>query len=177
MGSIVRRATNQYWVDNLPASAVGVTVAVGAPVKLDMLPQLAIDYAAQAKGATIMGVRGSIEAIQTAPAGTTPQGSLTAGFLVEGVTMPVADLDPTTVAGRQRSWMWQTDWYYLFNTSAEATATPTQMQESRREVAVKSKRIIPGNVETLFLVLGASGIGSTAAWRVRYHLRTLVRVP
>lgn len=177
MGSLVRRTTNQYWVDSLPAATGPLTVVVGTPLALPMLTNLGTDYQAQSKGATIMTIKGSITAIQIAPGGATPVGTLTAGFVVEGATIPAADLDPSTANGRQRSWMWQSDWYWNYGSTALATNTSVQVQESRREISVSSKRIIDANDDTLFLVLGASGIGSTASWAVKYHVRTLIRIP
>lgn len=171
IGSTIRRATNQYWVDaNQP---VTFTITGGVPNSVNLLANLTNDYQATAKGATILSVRGSIAAYATTTAAA-GDSNLTAGICVAALTTPIANLDPTTATGRQRAWMWQEDWLWPITTPA---AIASNVNEVRREVNVRSRRIMPSNEDALWLVLGSSPTASVQTWQVRWHMRILVRVP
>lgn len=170
-GPSIRRTTNQYWVDG--AATGGLTVTGGIPQIIRLDVNLATDYDATTKGATVLSVRGSITAFATTTAAAA-NCVLTAGILVDSNTTPVADLDPTTVRGRQRDWMWQTDWPWPLTTPA---AIAGQFMDARREIKVASRRIYNNNDDSLFLVLGSQPTVSVQTWQVFVHTRALIRVP
>lgn len=168
---LIRRATNQYWVDAIGVSSVAV--ASGAPVAIRLANvNLNGDYDAKLKGATIMVVRGSIAASADTTGGSAGS-TLVAGLLVDENSVTAANLDPTTASGRVRSWMDQQHWFYA---TAAASNPSGNVFEVRRDWNVKSRRIVPSNDHDLVLVLGANG-SATQSWEVRYHARILVRVP
>lgn len=172
IGSTIRRATNQYWID--ANGLVTLTVVGGTPQLVDLLNNnLSTDYQAKPKGATVLSVRGSMAAYATTTAAA-GDSTLTAGIMVQAPGAAIAALDPTTTAGRVQPWMWQTDWLWPITTPA---AIASNVNEVRREVNVRSRRIIPSNDQSLLLVIGASPTASVQTWQFRYHLRTLLRVP
>lgn len=170
-GSTIRRATNQYWID--APNLTGTTITGGAPQAFNLLSNLGNDYSVMPKGSTILAVRGSITAFATTTAAAA-NAYLTAGIVTASGSTPVAQLDPTTVAGRQRHWMWQTDWPWPLTTPA---AIAGQYVDARREVVVKSRRIMADNDEALFLVLGSAPTASVQTFQTIWHLRVLCRVP
>lgn len=170
--TLVRRATNQYWVDSNPQTLTQ-TVTGGAPVATNIITALAADYQALPKGATIMTVRGSISAVVTTVAANTDS-TLLAGLVVQATSSTAATLDPTTTTGRTQPWMWQTEWHWPMTAGSFVAGG---VAEARRELEVESKRIIPTNNDCLWLVLGAMPTVSVQTWAVRWHFRTLIRVP
>lgn len=171
--SIVRRTTNQYWVDYI-GLATGVTSV--APIAFNVLSNLATDYNEKTKGATVMSVKGSAFAAATNGAVTT-DAILIAGLVVADnlAAGSPANLDPTLTAGHVRPWMWQACWAKV-NTVADASALTQYIQEQHRVVDARVRRIIASNDESLWFAAGVSG-AATQSFNLRWHVRSLIRIP
>lgn len=171
-GSTIRRATNQYWVDTIVNTTGTVTSALGLAFDLG-IANLATDYDVKIKGATVMAVRGDIFASNVGTGSTNLDSVLVAAIGVTPTVATIAQLDPTLAIGRVRPWMWQSNWATF---TLASNGDFFGVEEVRRPVDVKVRRIVPSNDDTLSLVFGCIG-GASAAYSVKAHLRALIRVP
>lgn len=171
---MVQRTTNQYWVDLI--SGAPATIVPGTPQlgSVSLKAQLGTDYDATLKGATIMAIRGDVNAVPDTAVAAATTGELLMGILVDDPSIGATNLNPVSTGGRQRHWM-HLEWWPMGYSTPGPTSVPPYVTESRRPVNVGVKRIFRENSDDLILAFGATGTIQT--WLVQYHLRCLVRVP